>query len=601
MKTRFSPSTYPNVTFWLCFFILNALLFLPLYWLNRDSSSFLPLGHPLRDGFASFFNGLLVWRDNFDPFRLNVEAPILVALWVHVGWLRGRVYRILFAIVYIIALIYYIYEGVALSMFAVEPVFYGQYEWFVDGATFLLEHMQLPIYLYIAAISGLIAAVLAIWALISAMLGGVPVEKLSRWSRMSVAIIALVALGCTIWFRAALANPMMAVSSLSYKLEKNVEESLRLYKDVSSFDDTLMREAYDYRGMDMAKKPNLYLIFIESYGSVLYKRPDYLQQYTALTTELDATLKEHGLHVKSTLSTAPTWGGGSWMSYTSAFMGMRINEHPEYLTLFDKYQTQTYPDLGYYLKSQGYQYYRLAALSTELSESSWQKYMNFYKADEWIRYHDLDYTGPGYGWGPAPPDQYTINKAHELITQKTDGPFALFYITQNSHYPWIPHPTLVDDWHTLNQVPDTNDKTDPEAITHRNAPAKLFQCCPISTALYDRLYRESRRRQRYLCVAGRSPAAARRGGRWLGDTAAHHQQRPALYRFAGRIRFCGWAARAEHGAYAAPRGLLFHVYAGAAYELRQRPHPFARISTDRIFVCQRRAGQGSSEDDKMTG
>ncbi|MEZ4712591.1 MAG: sulfatase-like hydrolase/transferase [Caldilineaceae bacterium] len=474
MKTRFSPSVYPNVTFWLCFFILNALLFLPLYWLNRDSSSFLPLGNPLRDGFASFFNGLLVWRDNFDPFRLNVEAPILVALWVHVGWLRGRVYRILFAIIYLIALIYYIYEGVALSMFAVEPVFYGQYEWFVDGATFLLEHMQLPIYLYIAAISGLIAAVLAIWALISAMLGGVPVEKLSRWSRMSVAIIALVALGCTIWFRAALANPMMAVSSLSYKLEKNVEESLRLYKDVSSFDDTLMREAYDYRGMDMAKKPNLYLIFIESYGSVLYKRPDYLQQYTALTTELDATLKEHGLHVKSTLSTAPTWGGGSWMSYTSAFMGMRINEHPEYLTLFDKYQTQTYPDLGYYLKSQGYQYYRLAALSTELKESAWQKYMNFYKADEWIRYPDLAYTGPGYGWGPAPPDQYTINKAHELITQKTDGPFALFYITQNSHYPWIPHPTLVDDWHTLNQVPDTNDKTDPEAITHEMRRQNYF-------------------------------------------------------------------------------------------------------------------------------
>ncbi|MCB0091438.1 MAG: hypothetical protein KDE54_26285, partial [Caldilineaceae bacterium] len=204
MKYRFSLSNYPNTTFWLCFFVLNALLFLPLYWLNRDSSSFWPLGNPFRDGLTSFLNGLLVWRDNFDPFRLNVEAPILVALWVHVGWLRGRTYRILFALIYLIALIYYIYEGVALSMFAVEPVFYGQYEWFVDGATFLLEHVQVPIYLYIAAISGLIALVLAIWALISAMLGGVPVEKLSRWSRMSVAIMALVALGCTLWFRAAL-------------------------------------------------------------------------------------------------------------------------------------------------------------------------------------------------------------------------------------------------------------------------------------------------------------------------------------------------------------------------------------------------------------
>ena len=474
MKNRFLLSSYPNTTFWICFFILNALLFLPLYWLNRDSSSFWPLGNPFRDGLVSFLNGLLVWRDNFDPFRLNVEAPILVALWVHVGWLRGRTYRILFALIYLIALIYYIYEGVALSMFAVEPVFYGQYEWFVDGATFLLEHVQVPIYLYIAAISGLIALVLAIWALISAMLGGVPVEKLSRWSRMSVAIMALVALGCTLWFRAALANPMMALSSLSYKLEKNVEDSLKLYHEVSSFDDTLMREAYDFRGMDLAKKPNLYLIFVESYGSVLYKRPDYLQKYTALTNELDATLKEHGLHVKSTLSTAPTWGGGSWMSYTSAFMGLRIDEHPEYLTLFDKYQTQTYPDLGFYLQSQGYQYERLVALSTELSDSAWQKYSNFYKADAWIRYHDLGYTGPGYGWGPAPPDQYTINKAHELITQNSDGPFALFYITQNSHYPWIPHPTLVKDWRTLNQVQNVNDQVDPEAIAHETRRQNYF-------------------------------------------------------------------------------------------------------------------------------
>lgn len=423
---------------------------------------------------GAFLNKLLIWRDNLDPFRLNVEAPILVALWVHVGWLRGRFYRLLFALIYMIALIYYIYEGVTLSMFAVEPVFYGQYQWFVDGAAFLLEHMQLPVYLYIVALSCLMAAILAIWALISAMLGGVPVEKLSRWSRMSVAILALTALGCTLWFQAALANPMMAVSSLSYKLEKNVEESFRLYNDVSSFDDSLMREAYDFRGMDLAKKPNIYLIFVESYGSVLYKRPDYLQQYTKLTSELDATLAENGLYVKSALSTAPTWGGGSWMSYTSAFMGLRIDEHPKYLTLFDKYQTQSYPDLGRYFQDQGYQYYRLAALSTELKESSWQKYMNFHKADGWIRYGDLGYKGAGYGWGPAPPDQYSINKAHELITQKSDKPFLLFFITQNSHYPWIPHPTLVDDWHTLNQVQELGDSADPEAIDHETRRQNYF-------------------------------------------------------------------------------------------------------------------------------
>ncbi len=93
---------------------------------------------------------------------------------------------------------------------------------------------------------------------------------------------------------------------------------------------------------------------MESYGSVLYKRPDWRPAYEALLGELQQELAGGGWHVATALSESPTWGGGSWMAYTSALFGLRIDSHPEYLSLLDEYQEVAYPDLGRYLQSQGY-------------------------------------------------------------------------------------------------------------------------------------------------------------------------------------------------------------------------------------------------------
>jgi len=46
----------------------------------------------------------------------------------------------------------------------------------------------------------------------------------------------------------------------------------------------------------------------------------------------------------------------------------------------------------------------------------------------------------------------------------TDKPLMLFTITQNSHYPWLPHPELVADWRTLNQPAPEDAPVDPESI-----------------------------------------------------------------------------------------------------------------------------------------
>jgi hypothetical protein len=73
--------------------------------------------------------------------------------------------------------------------------------------------------------------------------------------------------------------------------------------------------------------------------------------------------------------------------------------------------------------------------------------------DEWLRFDDMNYQGPLYGWGPSPPDQYAIHFAQTYMNQDVDTPHVFFYITQNSHYPWTPLPEMAQSWETLNDLP----------------------------------------------------------------------------------------------------------------------------------------------------
>jgi hypothetical protein len=202
---------------------------------------------------------------------------------------------------------------------------------------------------------------------------------------------------------------------------------------------------------------------------VLYKRDDYRAAYLRLLEAEKAKLDAAGFAYASALSESPTWGGGSWLAYTSALFGLRIDNHPQYLSFFDRYsaQTERYPDLGTYLRGQGYYYAWVTPLADELQESMWEKYKRFYGVDRWLRYRDLNYHGPRFGWGPAPADQYVLNYTRDEALKDIGQPLVIFYLTENSHYPWIPQPSMVEDWRALGRPTDQQPTApDPEQITH---------------------------------------------------------------------------------------------------------------------------------------
>ena len=455
----------PNLCFWLSFATLNTLLFLPMFLLDQQSSSLTLPASTVSDSWWLAINRLFVWRENLDPWRISVELTVLAALWVLVRWVRRPWVGVVFGALYVLAVSYYIYEAIVLSVFLLEPSFYSQFYLARDGLPFLAGHVNAAWWLYAGATFGLALLVIVVLWLLNLLLRSGAAPGLHWLTRTSLGGLALACIVAAVSYQTYTARPEMVASSLSFKLQKNVALSIKTQHDVASFDDSAVRRIYDYTGYQLETKPNIYLIFVESYGSVLYKRTHFRPPYTALLRELEETLHNAGWHTTTALSESPTWGGGSWLAYTSLLFGLRIDNHPQYLSLRNKYQVGSYPSLGNTLQQQGYHYVWLSALDENLADIAWARYTRLLGVDELIRNDDMQFIGPRYGWGPAPPDQWVLNWANEQVKAHTDKPLLLFTITQNSHYPWHPHPTLVDDWHTLNEPAPEEEFVDPDTIS----------------------------------------------------------------------------------------------------------------------------------------
>jgi hypothetical protein len=466
--TRARRRLQPDLQFWGAFFILNALLFLPFYLLNIDESQLLPFLGMLGESPRQAFSGLFIWRENFDPFRLNAELVIFLALWINIAWLRRTTYRWLVMLLYFVTLAYYLYESIMRYLYGDEPVFYSHYFLVRDGLSFLFDHLHLPTGLYFIGIAAFLIAVGAIIAVLTLIVDTHLPTELSRVSRVMVIALAVAVSLSALFYRTASADPRMVVSSLTFKLEQNISASVSLYSSIARFNDKEIFATYDYTHQELAHRPNIYLLFIESYGSVLNKRPDYKIAYAAMQQQMQDALTAEGLLMASNMSESTTWGGGSWLAYTSVLFGLRMESHPQYLALMERYQTQIlrYPDLGAYLRNQGYHYLVVTSIADELGDQTWDRYKRFYGVSEWLRYRDLGYDGMRYGWGPAPPDQYVLNYTRDVHAAAIDQPLFMFYITQNSHYPWDPMPSLVPDWRTLDLPSPTGDPLPTEAIDH---------------------------------------------------------------------------------------------------------------------------------------
>jgi hypothetical protein len=224
-------------------------------------------------------------------------------------------------------------------------------------------------------------------------------------------------------------------------VDANLEQSRAIYQRVQQ---RIGRSPYrGYAGLKLARRPDVYLVFVESYGRVLATHPMLRDMYKRQLDHLQQTLSDSGWSAVSAYTRAPIMGGRSWLAEGSVLMGTHVGYEALFHHLID--QIDRVPNLVSFLAGQGYRTLMLAP--ADRVRRGIEK-VNYYHYDQSIGFDDLDYHGPRFGWGLVP-DQYSLSYVTQHTLSAAPRPMYFEFHMVSSHAPWEQVPWLVSDWTTL--------------------------------------------------------------------------------------------------------------------------------------------------------
>ena len=429
-----------NIYFWGLFLLLNLFLQLPQFLFNIPINRFAPRWVIL--------------------LQLSTEWVWLVAFWVWFRPIRHPITRRILTTFYLFSLVFHLYDYGILAVYTEPPNLYNDITLLLSGGLQLVRNLGLPYLIYGVAIFGAVLVGILCSRLIHQMLATINDNRTQH-----VAIPMLILFGSTLplmWaFVVKIPRPVYLSQTATTKLTRNLARSFasrqqgRLFQQIGP----QLESAYDYSGYRWREKPDVHIIAIESYGDALLQWDEFRPKYTTLLTELEQALAQTDWHSATARSAAPIQGGKSWLSITSLMFGLRISEDSQYGALRDYFQSVDYPHLGNTFREQGYTSWRLFPIQVEPSDQALldatQRLNNF---DRLLTLDDLEpFAGPRYGWGPTPPDQYSLWFLREQANRsETNQPNLFFMLTHNSHRPWGIQPPLVENWRELaNPVANT--------------------------------------------------------------------------------------------------------------------------------------------------
>ncbi len=224
--------------------------------------------------------------------------------------------------------------------------------------------------------------------------------------------------------------------------------------------DETIRNYQNYQKISLSEKPDVYLLFFESYGAVIQVLEKEGPEYEDLMTQKNKQLNSNGWSATTAYSRAPIMGGRSWLSFTSVITGIHINNHITYNSLLTTHYA--YPHLVRFFKENGYHTYRLKTMANQAQSTalSYSLADRFYAFDYWYKYGDIPYQGYQYDFFGGMPDQYALNYFADKLWNPNHNPMFFFMINMSSHGPWHHPPPLVKDWQQLDQIRNDPNGTD---------------------------------------------------------------------------------------------------------------------------------------------
>lgn len=442
---------------WILFICLNCLLFLPRYILEADISSFIPYRGFLEGSLYQRFKYLYI-RPNYDIFRLSADLLLILVIYYFFRKKIGlKLYSRISGIYYVIILLFLIYYNSMEKIFKVKPMLYNDIHLFrlafVNSGVAMIKGLLLA-----GLLIGITIGFIRIFRYLLTLIRDI---QPGRYSKIALLLLGSFLLIKTLWSGVTF-EPIQGIQETCVLMVQNLGLSLEAYNSQRKIKVTDLVKETNYDRYQWKEKPNLYVLFFESYGKIVYTDPSLQGPYLKELDHLEASLEKQGWKTASAFSISPVSGGDSWVSYSSFMLGYNIRNEGTYLYLLKNKGLNHYDHLFRLFGKKGYTNYRLSSMEENPSlDIPWKTFSAFYDVDQWILFRDMNYQGKLYGFGPSPPDQYALFFAGNFIKQHTAGPFTFFWINQNSHNPFYCPDSLVADWKSLSDGRDiSNQKSD---------------------------------------------------------------------------------------------------------------------------------------------
>ena len=315
------------------------------------------------------------------------------------------------------------------------------------------------------------------------------------------------------------------------------------------------------RALDGLHGRDVYLVFLESVGAVVYDDERAVRVLGPARDRLAADIAAAGLQVVSAFVRSPTIGGGSDLAHVSLLSGIDLSDPRRH----DLLLTTTRPTLISVFRAHGYETFGFyPSVSWDWPERAWYGY------DQYVEGRSLDYRGPTFDNWWKIPDQFSFARFEQLYPRDArTPPRFVFAATISTHVPFIRVPPYQPDWQrVLGEQP-----FDEADVTREMArPVDWIDMMPVYARLVDYTdrwiggyLRQPRPRDTvYVLVGDHQPTAnvsgegrvvVRSGARDLVVSAtAAALRRAGIRRRAGAAaRAARWHARADRDAAAGVR------------------------------------------------
>lgn len=424
--------------------LMEFVLFLPLYISRSDEGKFWPV--------LISIPGSLVSRANPDVFRWCLELGLFLSLYLFIAKRSRSIWPdVAMSFIYFLLMLFQLYYFILWKIYGEIPVF--SYDWalFERVLPVFMKTLHIPAVLFYSVLTLLTGSLIYI------------LFQCFRQVRLVAKQISSVEI--LVYLNLVFLFPGILKAIVPHPIESNDTKSAivwisgNFYKTISQTRVHALPDSIDYTpyqpyaGLPIKSKPNILLIFIEAYGSVLGCVPPYDTEYFTQLNEIEDHLAKAGWKSATTLSNSTILGGRSWLGFTSLLAGIKIDNHPAYEKLINSFPD--YPHLINTLNAQGYNTYRLNTMSNfgedfKKIDSIAGRFFNINSA--WTKFNSIPYQGYRYDYFGGIPDQYALNYWNENVLNKNKTPYFLFFITLNTHAPFYLPPPLLANWKDLDAI-----------------------------------------------------------------------------------------------------------------------------------------------------